>query len=160
RRTDDLASLAADPDIDVVVELIGGTELASTLTRAAVDAGKAVVTANKALLAVEGAGLEAAARASGARVRFEAAVGGGIPVLGPLATDLAAVRMAAIRGIVNGTTNHVLTAMARDARPYPDVLAEAQARGYAEADPTGDVEDRKSVVEGKRGDGRGRRSNK
>ena len=100
----------------------------------------AVVTGNKALLAAHGAELEATARVSGARLRFEAAVCGGIPVLGPLVTDLAADRIAAVRGIVNGTTNHILTAMARDARGYADVLAEAQARGYAEADPTGDVE--------------------
>lgn len=140
RRTDDLLALACDPDVDVVVELIGGTGLAAEVTREAVEAGRAVVTANKALLAAEGAALETAARASGARMRFEAAVGGGIPVLGPLTTDLAADRIAAVRGIVNGTTNHVLSAMARDARPYADVLAEAQARGYAEADPTADVE--------------------
>jgi len=98
------------------------------------------VTANKALLAAYGPAVEVTARARGSRVRFEAAVGGGIPVLGPLVRDLAADRIAAVRGIVNGTTNHILTAMARDARPYADVLAEAQARGYAEADPTGDVE--------------------
>lgn len=140
RRTDDLRALALDPEVDVVVELIGGTELAAEVTRAAVDAGRAVVTANKALLAAQGAALETRARATGARFRFEAAVGGGVPVLGPLVTDLAADRIAAVRGIVNGTTNHILTAMARDARGYADVLAEAQARGYAEADPTGDVE--------------------
>jgi homoserine dehydrogenase len=140
RRTDELPGLVRDPDVDVVVELIGGTDLAAEVTREAVSAGKAVVTGNKALLAAQGAVLETAARASGSRVRFEAAVGGGIPVLGPLVTDLAADRIAAVRGIVNGTTNHILTAMARDARGYADVLAEAQARGYAEADPTGDVE--------------------
>jgi homoserine dehydrogenase len=140
RRTDDLLALAADPEVDVVVELIGGTELAAEVTRVVIDAGRAVVNGNKALLAAEGAALETAARASGARVRFEAAVGGGIPVLGPLTTDLAANAIAAVRGVVNGTTNHILTAMARDARGYADVLAEAQARGYAEADPTGDVE--------------------
>lgn len=140
RRTDDLAALVRDPDVDVVVELIGGTDLAIEVTRAAVEAGKAVVTGNKALLAAQGAALETAARANGARLRFEAAVGGGIPVLGPLVNDLSADRIAAVRGIVNGTTNHILSAMARDARSYADVLAEAQARGYAEADPTGDVE--------------------
>jgi homoserine dehydrogenase len=139
RRTDDVLALARDPDVDVVVELLGGTELAAEATRAAVAQGKAVVTANKALLAAEGAALESAARGSGARIRFEAAVGGGTPILGPLVTDLAADRIHAVRGIVNGTTNHILTAMARDARRYEDVLAEAQARGYAEADPTGDV---------------------
>jgi homoserine dehydrogenase len=140
RCTEDLAALARDPDVDVVVELIGGTELAAEVTRVAVEGGRAVVTANKALLATHGPAIEAEARTRGARVRFEAAVGGGIPVLGPLVGDLAADRIAAVRGIVNGTTNHILSAMARDARGYADVLGEAQARGYAEADPTGDVE--------------------
>ncbi len=140
RRTDDLLALARDPRVDVVGELIGGTGPALEVTRAAVEAGKCLVTGNKALLAAHGATLERMARASGARVRFEAAVGGGIPVLRPLVTDLAADRVEAVRGIVNGTTNHILSAMARDARGYADVLAEAQARGYAEADPTADVE--------------------
>jgi homoserine dehydrogenase len=110
------------------------------LLERAIAAGKHVVTANKALLATSGPALESAARAAGVAVRFEAAVAGGIPVLGPLAIDLAANQFAAVRGIVNGTTNHILSAMARDARSYADVLAEAQARGYAEADPSGDVE--------------------
>jgi homoserine dehydrogenase len=145
RRTEDLVTLARDPGVDAVVELIGGTGLAADVTRAAIEAGKAVVTANKALLAAEGVALEATARTTGARVRFEAAVGGGIPVLGPLVSDLAADRIAAVRGIVNGTTNHILTAMARDVRAYADVLAEAQARGYAEADPTADVEGHDAV---------------
>jgi homoserine dehydrogenase len=140
RRTDDLLGLAHDPDVDILVELIGGTDVAAEVIRTAVENGKAVVTGNKALLATHGAALETAARTTGSRVRFEAAVGGGIPVLGPLVNDLAADRIAAVRGIVNGTTNHILSAMARDARGYADVLAEAQARGYAEADPTGDVE--------------------
>ena len=87
-----------------------------------------------------GLSLEAAAREAGIALRFEAAVAGGIPILGPLSTDLAANTIHAVRGIVNGTTNHILSAMARDARSYPDVLAEAQARGYAEADPRVDVE--------------------
>jgi homoserine dehydrogenase len=145
RRIDDLSALATDPDVDVVVELIGGTGLAAEVTRSAIEAGKAVVSGNKALLAEQGAMLEATAREAGARVRFEAAVGGGIPVLGPLVNDLAADRIAAIRGIVNGTTNHIRSAMARDARTYADVLAEAQARGYAEADPTSDVEGHDAV---------------
>ena len=97
------------------------------------------MTGNKALLALHGPALEAAARQAAVSLRFEAAVAGGIPVLGPLATDLAANEIHAIRGIVNGTTNHILSAMARDARGYADVLDEAQARGYAEADPSGDV---------------------
>lgn len=142
RRTDDLHALAADPDIDVVVELIGGTDDASHVLRTAIDTGHPVVTANKALLATHGAAIEAAARNANVAVRCEAAVAGGIPVLGPLVTDLAADRILAIRGIVNGTTNHILSAMARDARGYADVLREAQDRGYAEADPSGDVEGR------------------
>jgi homoserine dehydrogenase len=101
-----------------------------------------VVTANKALLARSGAAHEEAARASGTALRFEAAVAGGTPVLGPLVRDLAGSRIEAVRGIVNGTTNHILSAMAQDGRDYHDVLHEAQERGYAEADPSGDVEGR------------------
>ena len=119
---------------------MGGQEPARTLILGALASGKAVVTANKALLAAHGPELEAAARASGAPLRFEASVGGGIPVLSPLASDLAANRVSSVRGIVNGTTNYILTAMAREGLAYDDVLADAQARGYAEADPTADVE--------------------
>jgi homoserine dehydrogenase len=110
------------------------------LIAAALGAGKPVVTANKHVVAHHGPDLEAVARRAGVAFRFEAAVAGGIPVLGPLASDLAANEIARVRGIVNGTTNFILSAMARDGRPYADVLADAQARGYAEADPTGDVE--------------------
>ena len=138
--TDAPAHLVASPDIDVLVEVMGGLEPARTLILGALASGKAVVTANKALLAAHGPELEAAARASGAPLRFEASVGGGIPVLSPLASDLAANRVTALRGIVNGTTNFILTAMAREGRTYADVLADAQARGYAETDPTADVE--------------------
>ena len=140
RVTDDLVGVVNDPDIDVVVELIGGVTDAGALVRGAIAAGKHVVTGNKALLATEGPALEAAAREAGIALKFEAAVAGGIPILGPLSMDLAANTILAVRGIVNGTTNHILSAMARDARSYPDVLAEAQARGYAEADPRTDVE--------------------
>jgi homoserine dehydrogenase len=138
--TDAPAHVIADPDLDVVVELIGGDEPARTLIVAALGAGKPVVTANKHVLAHHGPELEATARRTGAALRFEAAVGGGIPVLGPLAGDLAANAVTRVRGIVNGTTNHILTAMALDGRPYDKVLRDAQARGYAEADPSGDVE--------------------
>ena len=138
--TDAPAHLVASPDIDVLVELMGGAEPARTLVRAALANGRPVVTANKHLVAHHGPELEAASRASGAPLRFEAAVGGGIPVLGPLILDLAANRVARVRGIVNGTTNFILSAMAREARDYDSVLADAQARGYAEADPTADVE--------------------
>ncbi len=140
RRTDDLATLAVDPEIDIVVELVGGTGDAGTAVDAAIAAGKNVVTGNKALIAAFGPRLEADARAAGVALRFEAAVAGGVPVLGPLVHGLAANRIEAVRGIVNGTTNHILTAMARDGRSYDDVLDEAITRGYAESDPSGDVE--------------------
>jgi homoserine dehydrogenase len=143
--TDAPAHLVAAPDVDVIVELIGGEEPARTLIAAALGSGKSVVTANKHVLAHHGADLEAAARRTGAALRFEAAVGGGIPILGPLATDLAANRISAIRGIVNGTTNYILTAMTDEGRDYAEVLAAAQAAGYAEADPSGDVEGNDAV---------------
>ncbi len=138
--TDAPAHLVADPGTDLVVELMGGEEPAHTLIRAALAAGKPVVTANKHVVAHHGPELEALARASDAPLRFEAAVGGGIPILSPLATDLAANAIRRVRGIVNGTTNFILTLMFDDGRPYADALEEAQSRGYAEADPTGDVE--------------------
>ena len=138
--TDAPAHLVASPETDVVVELMGGDEPARTLIAAALGAGKPVVTANKHVVAHHGPDLEAAARRTGAPFRFEAAVGGGIPILGPLASDLAANEIHRVRGIVNGTTNYILTAMARDGRAYASVLADAQAQGYAEADPAGDVE--------------------
>jgi len=138
--TDASAHLVGARDVDIVVELMGGLEPARTFVRAALEDGKPVVTANKALLAAHGPELEAVARRSGSALRFEAAVGGGIPVLGPLGGDLAANRVTEVRGIVNGTTNFILTAMREDGRAYADVLADAQAAGYAEADPTADVE--------------------
>jgi homoserine dehydrogenase len=138
--TDAPAHLVASPDIDVIVETMGGDEPAHTLVRAALEAGKSVVTANKHVIAHYGPELEGIARGTGAMLRFEAAVGGGIPLLGPMSLDLAADRIARVRGIVNGTTNYMLTAMTREGRDYAEVLADAQARGYAEADPTADVE--------------------
>ncbi len=138
--TDAPAHLVAASDTDVVVELMGGDEPARTLIAAALTAGKPVVTANKHVIAHHGQALEAVARRGDVALRFEAAVGGGIPVLGPLATDLAADEVTRVRGIVNGTTNYILSAMAGEGRGYAAVLADAQARGYAEADPTGDVE--------------------
>jgi len=107
---------------------------------AAFEAGKSVVTANKDLVARRGKELEDAAREAGASLRFEAAVLAGVPVLGPLVGELGSNRIDAIRGIFNGTTNYILSTMAADAREYDDVLREAQARGYAEADPVSDVE--------------------
>ena len=138
--TDAPAHLVAAPDTDVVVELMGGDEPARTLIAAALGAGKPVVTANKHVVAHHGSDLEALARRAGVAFRFEAAVAGGIPVLGPLAADLAANSVSRVRGIVNGTSNYILSAMAHDGWAYADVLADAQALGYAEADPVGDVE--------------------
>ena len=134
------AHLVADPETDVLVEVMGGDEPARTLVMAALRAGKAVVTANKHVVAHHGPELEVAARSTGAALRFEAAVAGGIPVLGTLAGDLAANEIGRVRGIVNGTTNYILTAMAQEGRPYDEVLEDAQELGYAEADPSGDVE--------------------
>jgi homoserine dehydrogenase len=138
--TDAPAHLVADPEIDVVVELMGGDEPAHTLVAAALGAGKQVVTANKHVIAHHGPELEAIARRTGGALRFEAAVAGGIPILSPLAADLAANTVSRVRGIVNGTTNFILTSMGEFGRSYDEVLAEAQANGYAEADPRGDVE--------------------
>lgn len=138
--TDAPARLVASPETDVVVELMGGTEPARTLIVSALAAGTPVVTANKHVVAHHGPDLEAAARGSGVAFRFEAAVAGGIPILGVVASDLAANAVTAIGGIVNGTTNYILSAMTREGRDYREVLADAQALGYAEADPAGDVE--------------------
>jgi homoserine dehydrogenase len=141
-RSADLATIAGDPNVDVVVELIGGLDPAGDLIAEALQGGRSVVTANKALLARRGAELEAEARRTGASLRFEAAVGGGVPVLAPLANDMSANRWTAVSGIVNGTTNFILTAMTEGGWDYETVLGDAQARGYAEADPSGDVEGR------------------
>ncbi len=138
--TDAPAHLVASPEVDIVVELMGGDEPARTLITAALAAGKPVVTANKHVIARHGPALEALARSTGTPLRFEAAVGAGIPILGPLAADLAANRIERVRGIVNGTTNFILSAMAERRRGYAAVLADAQRAGYAEADPAGDVE--------------------
>ena len=136
------AHLVADDAIDVIVELMGGDEPAHTLIAAALSMGKPVVTANKHVIAHHGPELEAIARRTGAALRFEAAVGGGIPILGPLAVTSPRNDISRVRGIVNGTTNFILTAMTDEAAPldYAAALAEAQRLGYAEADPAGDVE--------------------
>ena len=138
--TDAPAHLIADSEIDVIVEVMGGDEPAHTLVAAALGAGKQVVTANKHVIAHHGPELEAIARRTGGALRFEAAVAGGIPILSPLAADLAVNTVSRVRGIVNGTTNFILTSMGEFGRSYDEVLAEAQAHGYAEADPRGDVE--------------------
>jgi homoserine dehydrogenase len=143
--TDAPAHLVAAPDTDLIVELMGGDEPAHTLVAAALLAGKSVVTANKHVIAHHGPELETLARRTGAALRFEAAVGGGIPILSPIATDLAVNELVRVRGIVNGTTNYILTEMSQQGRSYGEVLADAQALGYAEADPSGDVEGEDAV---------------
>jgi homoserine dehydrogenase len=140
RQTTDYTELLEADDVDVVVELMGGSGVAGEAVLAAFKAGKSVVTANKDLLARRGRELEKASRETGAALRFEAAVMAGVPVLGPLVGELCSSRVDHIRGILNGTSNYILSTMAADARDYADVLAEAQARGYAEADPVSDVE--------------------
>ena len=127
-------------DIDLIVELMGGEEPARTLIAAALGAGVPVVTANKWVMARHGAALEAEARRTNTPLRFEAAVMGGTPILRLLAEDLAGTRVMSLRGIVNGTTNYILTEMATRGTDYAAALAAAQTAGYAEADPTSDVE--------------------
>lgn len=138
--TDDAMAVVTDPKIDIVVEVMGGIEPARELLLAAVAAGKPVVTANKALLADSGARLYAAAEAGGVDLLFEAAVAGGVPIVRPLRESLLAEPVDTAMGIVNGTTNYILTRMTESDSSYADALAEAQALGYAEADPTADVE--------------------
>ena len=138
---DDPLALASDPEIDVVVELIGGAEgTARALVEAALSRGRAVVTANKALIAIHGGRLAASAEGAGVALAFEAAVAGGIPVIKALREGLAADRLVRIGGILNGTCNYILTTMRETGRDFDDVLAEAQALGYAEADPSTDVD--------------------
>ena len=136
----DGAGLVCHDEVDIVVELIGGIEPAKTLLLQAIAAGKHVVTANKALLATHGNAIFAAAQKAGVMVAFEAAVGGGIPIIKALREGLTANRIAWIAGIINGTSNFILSEMRRTGAAFATVLKEAQARGYAEADPTFDVE--------------------
>jgi len=138
--TDDPRKVVADPDVDIVVEVMGGLEPARSLVLEALEAGKSVVTANKVVMANAGPELAAAARAGGARLEYEAAVAGGVPVIKPMRESLAGDRVRKVLGILNGTTNYVLTRMTDDGLPFPAALAEAQRLGYAEADPTADVE--------------------
>ena len=127
-------------DVDIVVELAGGVDEAYTYVKTALESGKSVVTANKALIAAKGTELETIARRENVDLIFEAAVGGGIPILRALRTSLVGEKIHRVMGIVNGTTNFILSAMTSDGASYDDVLAEAQRLGYAEADPTADVE--------------------
>lgn len=132
--------ILADPAIGLVVEVIGGVDPAAPYLRAALSAGKHVVTANKEVMAKHGPELLALARQNRVQLLFEASVGGGIPILGCLRDQLQANQFRSIRSIINGTTNYILTRMANDHTPFRQALAEAQERGYAEADPSSDIE--------------------
>ena len=136
----DARAVIANPDIDIVIELIGGYGIAKQLVLEAIAAGKHVVTANKALLAVHGTEIFAAAHAKGVMVAFEAAVAGGIPIIKALREGLTANRIQWIAGIINGTTNFILSEMRNKGLDFSTVLKQAQALGYAEADPTFDIE--------------------
>jgi homoserine dehydrogenase len=138
--TDSPEAVVDDPEVIIVVELLGGTELAHELTLRAIEAGKHVVTANKALIALHGNEIFGAARRRGVMVAFEAAVAGGIPIIKAIREGLAGNRIEWIAGIINGTGNFILTEMRDKGRDFQDVLAEAQSLGYAEADPSFDVQ--------------------
>lgn len=138
--TEDVFAVARNPDVDILVELIGGTTVARELILDAIEQGKHVVTANKALIAEHGNEIFNAARVKGVTVAFEASVAGGIPIIKAIREGLSANRIEWLAGIVNGTGNFILTEMRDKGRAFDDVLVEAQQRGYAEADPTFDVE--------------------
>ncbi len=140
RLTDDAFAVVTDPEVDIVIELIGGYGIAKELVLKAIENGKHVVTANKALLATHGNEIFAAAQKKGVTVAFEAAVAGGIPIIKALREGLTANRIEWIAGIINGTTNFILSEMRSKGLPFADVLKEAQQLGYAEADPTFDIE--------------------
>src|SRR5438876_1999436 len=129
-----------DPDVQVVVELIGGTDVARAAILAALTAGKHVVTANKALLALHGPEIHEAARRAERVVAFEASVAGGVPIVAAIAQSLAANQVISLQGILNGTSNFILTAMSEQGQTYGQAMAEAQRRGFVEADPTLDVD--------------------
>ncbi len=138
---DDITAMTARADVDIVVELVGGADgPALTLARKAIAGGKGLVTANKAMIAHHGRELAALAEAAGVPLRFEAAVAGGVPVIKGLREGAAANALARVYGILNGTCNFILSAMEETGRDFTDVLAEAQARGFAEADPAFDIE--------------------
>lgn len=138
--TTDAFEIVRDPSIDVVIELIGGTGVAREIVLGALNAGKTVVTANKALMATYGQEVMTTAADHGVDILFEASVGGGIPIVGPLKHSLVSNEIQAIYGIVNGTTNYMLTRMAGDGLDYEAALAQAREHGFAEADPTADVD--------------------
>ena len=138
---EDAVALAQDPQVEAVVELIGGSEgKAKTLAEATIAAGKPFITANKALLAVHGVALAKAAEASNVPVAYEAAVAGGIPVIKALREGLAGNQVSRVAGILNGTCNYILTTMREEGRGFAEVLADAQRLGYAEADPSFDID--------------------
>ncbi len=134
------ADVVGNPDIDIVVELMGGENPAFDLISRALSSGKHVVSANKEVLAKRGGELLETASGSGAKLMYEASVGGGIPILNPISDDLLANRIDSIRAIINGTTNYILTRMSGESAAYDAVLGDAQRLGYAEADPTADVD--------------------
>ncbi|WP_353933222.1 homoserine dehydrogenase [Okeanomitos corallinicola TIOX110] len=138
--TTDLEAIVNDPAIDIIVEVMGGLEPTRSLILTAIKNGKHVVTANKAVISRFGAEIFTAANAAGVYVMLEASVGGGIPVIQPLKQSLSVNQIHAITGIVNGTTNYILTRMQTEGSDFDDVLADAQSLGYAEADPTADVD--------------------
>jgi homoserine dehydrogenase len=138
--TTDAEAVLSDPEISICVELMGGIEPARTFILKAMKSGKHVVTANKALLALHGAEIFAAAQANGVRIGFEASVGGGIPIIRSLREGLVANRIISIFGILNGTSNYILTRMTQEKKGFREVLKDAQRLGYAETDPTLDVE--------------------
>lgn len=136
----DYQDIVNDPDIDIVIELVGGTTVAKSIVIDALANNKHVVTANKALMATFGKEVMDLAARRGKEIAFEASVGGGIPIIGPLKHSLIANQINSVMGIVNGTTNYMLTRMADDGMDYDDALKEAQEKGFAEADPTADVD--------------------
>ncbi|MCJ7663922.1 MAG: homoserine dehydrogenase, partial [Desulfobacterales bacterium] len=138
--TTDAETVLSDPEIAICVELVGGIEPARTFILKAMQSGKHVVTANKALLALHGGEIFAAAQAHGVRIGFEASVGGGIPIIRSLREGLVANRIISIFAILNGTSNYILTRMTQEKKGFREVLKDAQRLGYAEADPTLDVE--------------------
>lgn len=139
-KTTDAMAVINNPDIDIIVETIGGTGVAQGYVMAAIAAGKSVVTSNKELMAKHGEEILTAAAQQGVDVQFEGSVGGVIPIIRSLKESLAAGRLDEIVGIVNGTTNYILTRMSQEGKEFAEVLCEAQQRGYAEADPTDDIE--------------------
>ena len=148
--THDFQVILNDPEVSVVAEMMGGAHPAYDFTKALLEAGKSVVTSNKQVVATFGTELLALARTHGVSYLFEASVGGGIPVIRPLREDLAQNHIRSVSGILNGTTNYILTEMENKGTPFADVLRDAQEKGYAEKDPTADIEGldaaRKTVI--------------